>query len=134
MSEMVCPHCQSEDFGSAKVPRGVVAVMPCPKCSELVVRFRNKAIALNKDVLYNGSREDRKMHLAEVIEEFMEEGILSIDMLQSPQFNQGEVVEEVDDSMDAEELKPISDRELKRFIDIDLDRLDNVDYFRKNFE
>lgn len=140
MSETVCPHCQSKKFSSAKVPKGVVTVMPCPECSELVVRFRNRAIALNKEVLYNGTKDERKMHLADVIAEFMEEGIFDIEMLQSPQFSRGEAIdnlEEVIEAIDASESKdsvPISDDELQRFIEFDLDKLDNVDYFRKNLE
>lgn len=145
MSEMICPHCQSKDFGSnqaSRVPKGVVAVMPCPDCAELVVRFKNKLIALNKDVLCNGTKEERTLHLADVIAEFMEEGILNIEMFQSPQFNPediaqpgGEAIEvEIEGDEQTEDIPPISDDELRRFIDFDLDKLDNVDYFRKNFE
>ena len=71
MSQMNCPHCHSEDIVPENVPQGVVAVMPCPKCSQLLVRFRNKMIALNRDILANGSKEERTFHLAEVISEFM---------------------------------------------------------------
>ena len=140
MSEMVDPQCQSKDFGFAKVPKGVVAVMPCRECSELVVRFRNTVIALNKDLLFNGSKDERKMHLAEVIAEFMEEGFFDLEMLRSPQFDRGEFItddEEAEESTGTGETqrpKPISDDELKRFIEFDLDKLDNVDYFRKNLE
>lgn len=137
MSEMICPHCQSKEFGFTKVPQGVVAVMPCPKCSELVVRFRSRVIALNKDVLYNGTKDERKMHLADVIAEFMEEGIFNIDMLQSPQFGFDQTIEdadEIEETVGARDSKPISDDELQRFVEFDLDKLDNADYFRKNLE
>jgi hypothetical protein len=142
MSDMNCPHCQSEEFGSTNVPHGVVAVMPCPVCSELVVRFKHKAIALNKEVLYNGSKDERKMHIADVIAEFMDEGILDINMLQSPQFSKDDLpgppdeaeIDAIDNVQGSEELQLISDDELKKFTDFDLDKLDNVDYFRKTFE
>ena len=145
MSEMICPHCQSKNIGSnqiSRVPNGVVAVKPCPTCSELVVPFKDKLIGLNKEVLYNGTKEERTLHLADVISEFMEEGILNIEMFQSPQFNSEDIGEpsedaievEIEDNAEADDVSPISDDELKRFIDFDLDKLDNVDYFRKTFE
>lgn len=134
MNDMICPHCQSKEFGSAKVPSGVVAVMSCPDCSELVVRFRDKAIALRKDVLYNGSKDERKLHLADVIAEFMEDGMFNMDMLQSPQFGHTEMIESSEETASDQELQPISDDELQRFIEFDLDKLDNLDYFRKNLE
>jgi hypothetical protein len=144
MSEIICPHCQSTELGSTeipKVPKGVVAVIPCPSCSELVVRFKHKMIALNKEILYNGTKDERKMHLADVIAEFMEEGIVNIEMFQSPQFNPEDIARPIDDATEVEiedvelvENQQITDDELKRFIDFDLDKLDNIDYFRKNFE
>jgi hypothetical protein len=141
MSELICPHCQSKEFGDVdKVPKGVVAVMSCPDCAELVVRFRNRAIALNRELLNNGSKDERAAHLADVISDFIEDGFPNFEMLQSPQFsqedNENDSVESqpIDERHEVQDLQPISDDELKQFIDFDLNGLDNVDYFRKNFE
>lgn len=134
MSQMVCPHCHSERLGKARVPAGVVAVMPCPECSELVVRFRHKVIALNKEILFQGSKDDRKLHLAEVISEFMDEDIIQFQMMDKAS-DEDAVLEEIsDDAESDEELPPISEEEQQRFITTDLDQLDNIDYFRKHLE
>lgn len=135
MNQMVCPHCQSERLGKARVPAGVVAVMPCPECSELVVRFRHKVIALDKNVLFQGSKDERKMHLAEVISEFMDEDIIQFEMIErgvddeaSPE---GEAIHQHEEE---EDLPPISEEEQRRFVSMDLDKLDNIDYFREHLE
>lgn len=140
MSKLNCPHCQSQEFGNAKVPKGVVAVMSCPECSELVVRFRNKAVALDRDLLNNGTKDEKAAHLANVISDFIEDGFPNFEMLQSPQFNNEDIqddsneAQEFADPLEVQDLQPISDDELKQFIDFDLNELDNVDYFRENFE
>ena len=134
MSQMVCPHCQSERLGKARVPAGVVAVMPCPECSELVVRFRHKVIALNKNILFQGSKDDRKLHLAEVISEFMDEDIIQFELIDKPVENEEEASLEETSQEAEEDLPPISEEEQRRFVSIDLDQLDNIDYFRKHLE
>lgn len=135
MSQMNCPHCQSEKLGQARVPGGVVAVMPCPSCGGLVVRFRHKAIALDRDVLFQGSKDERKLHLADVISEFMDEDVLQFEMLASHEEPQDSPDEANAQDEDKEEsLPPISEAELNQFIHDDLDRLDNVDYFKKHLE
>lgn len=133
MSQMNCPHCQSEKFGQARVPRGVVAVMPCPSCGGLVVRFRHKAIALDRDVLFQGSKDERKMHLAEVISEFMDEDILQFEMLTGSE-EAPEVIHQVEADEEDDDLPPISEDELNKFVNDDLDNLDNMDYFKKHLE
>ena len=135
MSQMKCPHCKSERLGQARVPKGVVAVMPCPACSELVVRFRHKAIALNRDVLFQGSKEERKLHLADVIAEFMDEDVLQFEMLlagEEPQNHHHESEDEVEAS--ESDLPPITEAELNKFINVDLENLDNLNYFKKHLE
>lgn len=134
MSQMICPHCQSERLGKARVPAGVVAVMPCPECSELVVRFRHKVIALDKNILFQGSKEDRKLHLAEVISEFMDEGVIQFEMIdRAPEEEEQPQHEEITDDAE-EEMPPISEEEQRRFVSMDLAQLDDIDYFRKHLE
>jgi hypothetical protein len=148
MNDMNCPHCQSEDIVPESVPNGVVAVMPCPKCAHLLVRFRNKVIALNRDILINGSKEERTFHLAEVIAEFMDDTDFNFDMLaprildEAPGFSHpkdkaeqedNEIVEISQDEF-LEDLEPITDDEAQRFVDFELNAIDNMDYFKKHLE
>ena len=69
MSEVTCPHCGKTRIMTTRIPRDVVVMLPCPECHELVVLFRGKAIPLNREVLQNGTKEERRNHIAEIVEE-----------------------------------------------------------------
>ena len=75
MDLVVCPHCKAHRIVTIKVPKDVVVVMPCPSCHELIVLFRNRIIALSRRILERGTQEERKAHLADVIGEFLDEGL-----------------------------------------------------------
>jgi len=128
---MNCPHCQSEELKTSKVPKGVVAVMPCPSCSELVVFFQKKVIALDRAIIENGSKDERKHHLADIIAEFLDSGFLDTDW-QSMFSGTSESLSLREDIKD-EEADGISQREVDSFTKIHLEQLDNPDYFRKHF-
>lgn len=136
-----CPHCGTPRIITSKVPKDVVVVMPCPNCRELVVLFRNKAIALSRKIMEQGSFEERKDHIAEIITEFFDPGMLGLPL---PENGAGF---ELDDSADSEaddfnELfdadstaakGPISEKELDEFVRLDLNRIDEPNYFKKYF-
>lgn len=113
-------------------------MMPCPSCHELAVLFRNKIIPINRKILEEGTKEERTQHLAQVITEFLEAGILpfqdgnpgyesAIDM---PSANDAEFEGE-DDELPP--LEPISDKEAEKFARVDLKCLDDAAYFRRHF-
>ena len=132
MDRVMCPHCQSRKIASARVPRDVVVVMPCPACSELVVFFRRKVIALDRKVLEGGTRHERKMHIATIIAEFLEPGLLKF-AIPEPVVHDDD--SDDDDFLEADaepQLPPISEREVREFTRIHLRRLDNADYFRRH--
>ena len=136
MNLVICPHCKSHRIVTAKVPKDVVVVMPCPSCGELVVLFRKKIIALNRKVLEKGSLEERKKHLAEVIAEFLEPGIFSALTEGSTRidgFGKAAAGDD-DDDLEPGDLPPISDQELERFQKIQLSRIDDSRYFRRHFQ
>ena len=148
MSQMNCPHCQSENIAPENVPQGVIAVMPCPKCSQLLVRFQDIIVALNKDVLTNGSKEERTFHLAEVIAEFMDETGFNFDMISrrmlgnepathlsqdDHEYEEINIVEITQDQIQ-NDLDPISDDETQRFVNFELNAIDNMEYFKKHLE
>lgn len=135
MDVVVCPHCKSHRIVSARVPRDVIVVMPCPACGELVVLFRRKVIALSRKILEHGTLEERKMHLASVIVEFLEPGMFGFP-------SEGDESEKIDFSDDVPEgleekgpswLPPISEKEIEEFTKIQLEKLDDSKYFRKHF-
>ena len=119
--------------------------MPCPNCSQLLVRFRDKLIALNKELLMNGSKEERTFHLAEVISEFMDQTGLNFDMITPHMMDEAPVMKQQDEDEKNKIIKvnqhhkqvvpePISDDETQRFVDFELNAIDNMEYFKKHLE
>ena len=145
MHSITCPHCGNQRLLTSKVPKDVVVVLPCPSCHEWVVLFRSKVIALSREVIINGSFEEKKEHIAEVIAEFLEPGMLpsSAEELEAMtnQFGQarhpGQDENELEDDdggdTDEEGERPISQREFDNFVKLQLKRIDDPIYFRKHF-
>jgi hypothetical protein len=138
MKLVLCPHCKAHRIATSKVPKEVVVVMPCPNCHELVIVFRQKAIALDRRVIENGTMEERKAHLADVIAEFIEPGMFEFRGLDpetaSALEEDNDVSSDATDDEEAEEdEQPISQLEVDRFVKIDLKRLDDPVYFRRHF-
>lgn len=136
METVVCPHCKSHRIITAKMPKDVVAVMPCPSCHELGVLFRNKIIPIDRRILEDGTKEERTQHLAQVITEFLEAGILPFQE-GNPGFESAiEMPSDQSPEMEGEEfevLEPISDKEAEKFARVDLKCLDDAAYFRRHF-
>ena len=138
---LVCPHCHSHRIVTAKVPKDVVVVMPCPVCHELAVLFRNRVIPLNRKILENGTFEQRKDHLAQVIAEFLESGLFS-ELDGEDEILSLDAGTDASSSEDAEEqvfesvstpIPPISKEEFDKFVRIDLKCIDNPAYFKRHF-
>ena len=128
MNVVACPHCGTKRI-VARVPKDWVAILKCPNCNELVVLFRGKVIGVDRDTLEHGSFEDRKSHIAEVIAEFLEPGMFGLesDEKDPASHEPEELVVEARDS------RPISKREMDRFIRFDLQRIDEETYFKRHF-
>jgi len=139
MKFVVCPHCKAHRIAAAKMPKDVVVVIPCPACHELVVMFRNKVGALSRKILEHGTHEQRTTHLAEVIAEFLEPGMSPLDLHESSDGDGApEHAHEDHVSGGAEEgfddaPGPITDREMRRFLQVDLKLIDNPTYFKRHF-
>lgn len=138
MERIICPHCRSRRLAAARVPKDVVVVMPCPSCSELVVLFRRKALALDREILENGTHQERKMHIAGIIAEFLEPGLLKFALSQPPMDNDDD--DQDDDALfdNAEEdeedpgAPPITEKDVRDFARVHLRRIDNPDYFKRH--
>ena len=135
-----CPHCGKDGFSVGKLPREVVAILSCQRCNELSVLFRKKIFPLNKQVLESGSFDERKEHLATVIAQFLEAGLLSFEppsapsdgpLFEFPQSFQPRRRHRKSKRPVAAGDTLISDQELDRFVRVDLKCIDNPTYFKK---
>jgi len=152
MKLVTCPHCGHRHVVASRVPKDVVVVMPCPACSDLVIMFRNKVVGLKRKVVEEGTFEDKKLHIAEVIAHFLEPGMIWPDgvMTGDPSADsesQGldaeslaELMESDDEEIEAREAReavdggpPITQGEVDHFVTIDLQRIDDAAYFRRYF-
>lgn len=140
MNLVVCPHCNSHRIVTSKLPKEVVAVMSCPACSELVVLFRKKVIALDRRILEEGTMEERKNHIASVIAEFLEPGMFPFPSAGGedgggPINFEGLPFEALGGGAEPSPGRsaPITDREQDHFARIQLQRLDDSVYFKRHF-
>ena len=132
MAALVCPHCKERRLVMTRVPKDVVAVMPCPSCHELAVLFRDKVIPLSRRIIEDGSLEERSSHFAKVIAEFLEVGLFPIRGFQAMRKDSvGDAEATATDADSGASL--ITERELEHFVRVDLKSLDDSTYFRKNF-
>lgn len=154
---IVCPHCQAKGQVAAP-PTGAMVIGPCPKCNELVMVFSGAALPLKKDILVNGSAEDKRQHLMEVLTTFLDRQIGGLvqeledsgssdeqpaelgedsehgfDMPSEGDYGQGEGRDESSQVSREGGSTAISQREFEDFVRKALPMLDNKDYFRQNF-
>lgn len=135
MERVSCPHCNAHHSVHSNVPQNAVVVVQCPDCSEWAVCFQNKICALDRKILEDGTSRERKLHLAKIIAEFLDPMLSKIGLLGlggDEETVEGVTISADGDTDDDEDSQPISDKELRDFVQFDLKRLDNYDYFRKN--
>ena len=129
-----CPHCKEHRFKTSKVPKDVVAVMPCPACNEWIVLFRERAIGVNRRIIEQGTREERRAHLADVIGEFLDAGMLDIKRADTDEPAEA-MAEWEPGTFDPEppDGGPITREEVDQFVRVQLRHLDGAEYFHKHF-
>lgn len=144
--EVQCPHCGAR--GQIMTPPiGAIIIGPCPQCNELVVVFCGHILPLQKEIMENGSLDQRRQHLLEALTEFLQD---RIGKLMAEEDDQAEAAS--DDDQEPHDIvdqgsaqptnnpqpqssaKPISEAELERFASIDLKLLDNKAYFKSIFD
>jgi DNA-directed RNA polymerase subunit RPC12/RpoP len=149
MKLITCPHCGHRHVVASRVPKDVVVVMPCPACSDLVIMFRNKVVGLKRKIVEEGSFEEKKTHISEVIAHFLEPGMIwpdgvltgepggdqdALDAASLAEWMEGEDEEAAaDPSRAVDGGSPITQGEVDHFVTIDLQRIDDPSYFRKYF-
>jgi hypothetical protein len=134
---------------------GAIIVGPCPQCSEMVMVFCGRTLALDRTLLTNATTEEKRQHvltaltgfLSERVDELVDqinetETIMSHEGLgrQAPVSPLDDLVDEdvEEEAMalldyDAETGEVISENELCQFRQIDLKLLDNREYFDSIF-
>jgi endogenous inhibitor of DNA gyrase (YacG/DUF329 family) len=136
MIKVKCPHCGAS--GSINPPpREFIIIAPCPQCGELVVLFREKVAAINRKILTEGTFEEKKQHIAEIITTFLD----SVGSLPPALFDgEGAMASMIDLGAMTESDSPESDRgssitkeEISDFINIDLKLIDKKEYFEQVF-
>lgn len=148
--EVTCPHCAAQ--GQIMLPPlGAIIIGPCPECHGMVAVFCGRVLALDKEIMTEGTTAEKRGHLGAVLGTFLQD---RIDRLFAD--------EDTDDAIhhfegEEDELMPLEDRpaetglgkidvygnqheapitseELESFKNVDLRLLDNPDYFRAIFE
>lgn len=148
MKLVLCPHCGHRHIVGSSIPKDVVVVMPCPSCNDLVVLFRNKTIGLKRQIIEEGTFEERKDHIAEVISHFLGPDILlpegfasaeAVNELDQPDDDSDEdeaaewSAQEAEEGEESPNSNPITQREFERFVKIDLQQIDDYSYFKRHF-
>lgn len=146
--EVKCPHCGVR--GQIVLPPlGSLIMGPCPKCQELVLVFCGRALPVDKTIMYEGSFVEKHDHLMGILMDALEKSVnqLSNEVI-APDEEEREESELLDIAggpldapvelsgtapTDSQETSPITSAEVQHFIDIDLKRIDNCDYFRSIF-
>ena len=116
----------------------MAVVMGCPACQELMVMFHGKIIAINRKILSSGTREERKAHLAEIVDPFLDElldsGFMGIG--QPPAMGNDGLADSPPPGFAPDNPpvdRPITQKEFDRFLKIDLKCIDNPSYFHRHF-
>lgn len=104
-----CPRCGIEWFVPPIPAHMVVVVFGCHACDAPVALFHGRALLLKDSLMKSNDTVRQREHIADVIGEFIK----------------GSLVEFL--------LEPISDCEVDDFVNIDLNLMDDADYFRKVF-
>ena len=142
--EVKCPHCQMR--GQIMVPPlGALVLGPCPQCHELLVVFCGRVLPLDKDIMMDGTDDEKHAHLMEVLTQFLGERVYQL-LENSPELSE-EIRKQVGATEDSAstamamaeeasqpiEVQTISQHEVEQFLNVDLKLLDDKDYFNSVF-
>ena len=133
MIKIECPHCGAS--GSiTPPPKEFIIIAPCPQCGELVVLFREKVVAINRSILTSGTFEEKRQHIAEVITTFLDSvGPLPpsgfSDIAAIGGFGEGAEI----DLAPTDQSGGITEKEVRDFINIDLNLIDKREHFEELF-
>lgn len=136
--EVECPHCHAQGR-IVTPPLGSVIVGPCPECSGKVVVFCGKVLALEESVMSSGNPQEKQDHLMEVLGVFIHSRIETL-FSENPDADEKEHFgvlgekQKADVSASTRPAAPIGEDEIKNFVNGELHKLDDPEYFRSVFE
>ncbi len=144
--EVRCPHCGAQ--GQIMLPPlGAIIVGPCPECHNMVVIFAGKVLPLDNDIMHGEDADAKRSHLLKVLGAFLEDRITRLvgeaEVSRAPErkpdpameLSRGHAEEE-DPAVDPfgnASTAPISSAEVDSFVNVDLEMLDDKEYFRMVF-
>ncbi len=143
---IICPHCNQQKIGSGKLPPDVVMILPCPSCHEFSIVFRNRAIPINRRIIEKGSRKERVEHLASIVEMFLDLAMPELEKQGNElDIHDKQEIGEEDtkrnlikhrgnpQSIIRNQPSPISEEEVKIFIEKEINSIDDPELFKKYF-
>ena len=144
-------------------PVGAIIVGPCPECHNMVVIFAGKALPLDNDIILHGNATARRDHIMQVLVAFLQERISKLVASEDrpggeppagPTGREGAAEEEeaapapalepqmADHHEDTGKINPFGNRttapisrsEVDSFVNVELQLIDDKDYFKAVFE
>ncbi|MFA6411033.1 MAG: hypothetical protein WCW26_05680 [Candidatus Buchananbacteria bacterium] len=135
---VTCPHCGAQGQIMAP-PHGSIIIGPCPECQGTVAIFMGAAVALDGNILKNGSPAEKTNHVSDRLCSFIRERVGRI-FDSSDEFtpeSQPEMATAQSGSRSRfgaqAPATPISEQELEKFTKTELELLDDPNYFRTIF-
>lgn len=140
--EVQCPHCNAT--GQIMTPPlGSIIVGPCPRCEEMVLLFDGSIMPLDKDIIIDGTPEEKKQHLLEAIvdmaasrvDELIESGELAAGSRHKKKKKElsEPAAERISPSVRNREAPYISREDVRDFVNIDLHLIDSKVHFDRLF-
>lgn len=155
--EVTCPHCGAK--GQIMLPpMGAIIVGPCPECKGLVVVFCGQVLPLDKEIMFKGSQEEQRDHLMSVVTDFLRDRVTALiaeeaekeERREAPQASDHATEPKSDSTPEQTKAKhdapkpkrrekaavpaiPIGKEEVDRFVRVELNLIDNKDYFSAVF-
>lgn len=125
-----CPHCGVE--GQLMIPQQEALIVgPCPECNEFVVIFAGTVLSLEKSIMQSDNREEIYNHLHQVVSEHLKSCLNQF--FENAEAPRKKVRRRRIRIHPRREASEITEQELQDFINNDLPKLDNPDYFRTIF-
>ena len=144
--EVRCPHCGAH--GQIMLPPvGTIIVGPCPECQGLLVVFCGNVLALDKEIMLNGTIQEKRDHMLSILTGFLKDRIAQMiseeTESQEPEMAEATGTHAAADGPSGRERPsrehipaaktPISKEEMDAFTNVELKLLDNRHYFKTIF-
>jgi len=136
--EVQCPFCKTTGQIMAP-PMGSIVVGPCPRCDEMVLLYDGTVMSLDRDIINEGTGEEKKQHLLETIVDMVAEKVDGVieggDIGPKPAREKKDVKTAlIKPSVRDKSAPAISREDIRDFVNIDLHLIDSKGHFDKVFK